>query len=256
MNIFFNFVKHDIKKKISALYFGIFWLLFKPIISIVVMWGVFTYGLKTSPQVDGSSFIVWLSAGLVIWFFFTECLTSVSDALIEYKFLLKQSSFSPQKIILVKLISSSISLIILMILLYIFYFFTQEIHFTYVLTSFYYILCLYALIFSLGLILSSFKLFIKDIGEIISSCFQLFFWLTPIVWNLKLIPKEFQWFVSLNPLTYIIEGMRSSFSSNPIIFYNSFDIKSTLFFWSLIILTLLIGILVFSKLKPHFNEAL
>lgn len=256
MNIFFNFVKHDIKKRISGQHLGFFWLLVKPIISILVMWAVFTYGLKTTYQVEGTSFIVWLSAGLIIWFFFTESLTAVSDSLIEYKFLLKQSAFSPQKIIFSKLISSSVSLVVLVILLFCFYLFTQELYFIYVFTCFYYILCLYALIFSLGLALSSFKLFIKDVGEILSSGFQIFFWLTPIVWNLKLIPNEYIWLVSLNPLVYIIEGIRASFSSDPAIFFNSFNLQSTLFFWFLIIFIFSIGSFVFHKLKPYFNEAL
>lgn len=256
MNIFFNFVKHDIKKRISGTYLGFFWLLFKPIISITVMWWVFTYGLRLPPKIDGASFIVWLSAGLVIWNFFSESLTAVSDSLCEYKFLLKQSAFSPKKIILAKVISSNISLIPLMILLFIFYIFTQETHYFYVLTCFYYIFCLYVLIYSLGLILASLKLFIKDIGEILSSFFQLFFWLTPIVWNIKLIPQNFQWLAFLNPLTYIIEGMRSSFSSDPIAYSNSIDFLSFFNFWCTTLFILLCGITIFSKLKPHFNEVL
>lgn len=254
MKILINFIKHDIKKKVSGSYFGYFWLVFKPIISILIMWWVFTYGFRTPPVSNQGSFIVWLSSGLIIWFFLADSLSAATESLIEYRFLLKQSAFSAYKIIFAKIATSNISLLSLLILLSFLYIYTQEKHSIYVFLSIYYIIALQILIFAMSLIMAPIRLFIKDVSDILNSLLQLFFWLTPVIWNINFINIEYRWMVFINPITYIIEGMRLSFSPNPTQIEWGLFIQGTLYFWCITGILICIGTILFNKLKPHFNE--
>lgn len=61
--------KNDFKKRSAGSYLGIVWSFIQPMTTICVMWFVFSIGFK-SPPIEGVPFILWLSAGMIPWFFF------------------------------------------------------------------------------------------------------------------------------------------------------------------------------------------
>ena len=109
------------------------------------------------------------------------------------------------------------------------------------------------LLVGLTWIFSSLKVFLPDIGEIISVILQLGMWITPIMWNVKMVPENYRWILKINPVFYIVDGFRDTFI-NKIWFWE----KSTWTFYYLIIATVLFifGAIIFKKLRPHFNDVL
>ena len=79
-----NFSKNDFKTKFAGSYLGIVWAFVQPVVTILVYWFVFEIGLKAGRDCQ-YPFIVWLTAGLVPWFFFSEAWNSGTNALIEYR---------------------------------------------------------------------------------------------------------------------------------------------------------------------------
>jgi len=77
------------------------------------------------------------------------------------------------------------------------------------------------------------------------------FYATPIVYSAETIPQEFAWILSLNPMTYIINGYRD-------IFYNQtmIDIVPLLILIVGSILGCIVGYLIFNKLQKGFAEQL
>jgi len=82
---------------------------------------------------------------------------------------------------------------------------------------------------------------------------QFGFWLTPIFWNISMVPQQYQWIIKLNPLFYIIEGYRNS-----MIYHKWFwqDLHTTLYFWVVTGVFFVVGALTFRKLRPHFADVL
>ena len=107
------------------------------------------------------------------------------------------------------------------------------------------------LLLGIGWITSSTQLFIPDVSKLISLLITFGFWLTPIFWDLNKIPAKYQWLVSLNPFAYIVQGYRDSIYLNIWFWEKPYE---TLYFWIITIVSLLIGITIFKKLKPHFAE--
>jgi ABC-type polysaccharide/polyol phosphate export permease len=70
------------------------------------------------------------------------------------------------------------------------------------------ILSLYILILGVSLFLSIMFIRLKDIHNLMQVILQLFFWLTPVYYQLTMLPENLQRIVRLNPLTTILTAVR------------------------------------------------
>jgi ABC-type polysaccharide/polyol phosphate export permease len=91
-----NLAKNDFKTRFAGSYLGVIWAFVQPIVTVVVYWFVFTVGLRQG-RPSGHPFVLWLMAGLVPWFFFSEALNGGTNALIEYNYLVKKG-IDPQRL--------------------------------------------------------------------------------------------------------------------------------------------------------------
>lgn len=62
---------------------------------------------------------------------------------------------------------------------------------------------------SLGLIVAILCTRFRDMGPIITSVMTLLFFITPIIWQIELLPENRQWLAQLNPFTHYLELLRS-----------------------------------------------
>jgi ABC-type polysaccharide/polyol phosphate export permease len=123
----------------------------------------------------------------------------------------------------------------------------------YTLQLIYYLAAMFFLLLGLGWITSSTSIFVQDVSNIVMIITQFGFWLTPIIWNITRIPEKYRWIIKLNPMCYIVNGYRDS-----LIYKIPFWSKpyETIYFWFFTLMVLLIGVVVFRRLKPHFGEVI
>ena len=244
---------NDFKKRYSSSYLGLFWSFVQPLINIGVFWFVFSVGFKAADIDKGVPFILWLICGLIPWYYFSEVLSTGSNVLYEYKYMLKQMVFRPSILPLIKILSGLITHVFFILIIIIISFLYKRSITIYYLQIIYYLMCMIYLLVGLTWIFSSLKVFLPDIGEIISVILQLGMWITPIMWNIKMIPENYRWIIKINPMFYIVDGFRDIFI-NKIWFWQ----KSmwTLQFLTLSTIFFILGAFIFKKLKPHFNDVL
>ncbi len=242
--------KQDLKSRFAGSYLGIIWVFIQPAVTIIILWFIFEIGFKSKP-VDNFPFILWLSCGIIPFFFFQEGLVSATNSVIENKFLLSKVAFRISILPIIKIIAALtihlffIGILFLMFMLYGYY---PDL---YSFQIFYYLFCLVIFLLSVSWITSSTILFFKDIGQVVNILLQFWFWGTPIFWALNIIPKKFHFFLKLNPMYYIISGYRDSLI-NKVAFWQHY--KLTILFWTFSIICLIIGALFFKKLRPHFAD--
>ena len=118
---------------------------------------------------------------------------------------------------------------------------------------FYYMFAEIVLVFSLSLITSSIMVFFRDLNQISSVLLLMSMWGTPIAWSMSTFSEKAQFILKFNPFYYIITGYRDSllngewFWESPIL---------TLYFWIVTFIFLLIGVNVYTRLKPHFADSI
>lgn len=247
--------KNDFKKKFAGSYFGILWAFVSPIISICVYWFIFTVGMRNaSNDVNGYPFVLWLIAGIVPWFLFSDIMTSGTNALLEYAYLVKKIVFNISILPVIKIATALV--IHLILLLFTLLIFAGTGHFPdiYMLQIPYYMLAL--CVFSAACIFatSAVVVFFRDLMQVVNIFLQVFIWMTPIMWQDTVMLQDHRtlaWMIRTNPMYYIVKGYRDAMI-NHVWFWE--DIGMTVYFWAVSILLFLLGSSIFVRLKPHFAD--
>ena len=200
-------------------------------------------------------YVLWLIAGLVPWFFFSEALSSGTNALVEYSYLVKKVVFKISILPIVKVVSAlfvHIFFIVFMLVLYSCYGFLPGL---YTLQIVYYSFAMFVLVIALTYATCAIVVFFKDLSQIINIILQVGVWMTPIMWNIdtmELSPVLLTIF-KLNPMYYIVAGYRDALI-NKVWFWERPEI--TMYFWLLTIVILGLGAVIFKRLKVHFADVL
>ncbi|MDR5588260.1 ABC transporter permease [Clostridium aquiflavi] len=251
--LIWNLSKNDFKTKYAGSYLGITWAFVQPIVTILVYWFVFQFGLKAGSPMENVPFIVWFVSGVIPWFFFQEALLNSTNCMIEYSYLVKKVVFKISILPIVKIISALfvhlVFLGFLFIVAGIYKFYPTQ----YSIQLIYYSFCTFCLTLALSYATSAMIIFFKDLGQLINIFLQVGMWMTPIMWSYTIIPAKLQWIVKLNPMYYIVEGYRDTFINKVWFFERYFQ---TVNFWSVTLLLFVIGAVIFKKLKPHFADVL
>ena len=98
--------KNDFKTRYAGSYFGTFWAFVQPVVTILVYWFVFSVGFRSNTDELGVPFVLYLVAGIVPWFFFSDALSGGTNSLLEYNYLVKKVVFNISVLPVVKIISA------------------------------------------------------------------------------------------------------------------------------------------------------
>ncbi|KJD40235.1 teichoic acid ABC transporter permease [Paenibacillus polymyxa] len=250
--IILELARSDFKDKYLGSYLGTFWAFFQPMLLILIYWFVFQVGLRNEP-IDNYPFILWLLAGLIPWFFFSDSISSATYAVVQNTFLVKKIVFKVNNLPIIKIVSSGIInflFIGIMLLIFLCY---GELNSIYNFFVVYYLFCLVSLVVGLSWFTSSLLPFFKDIGQIVNSILQIGFWVTPIFWSFSILPAKYEFIFKLNPMFYIVQGFRDS-----LIYHKGFWEHPwlLLYFWSVTLALLIGGAFLYKKLVPHFPDVL
>ena len=253
-HLIWKLAKNDFKKRYAGSYLGAVWAMVQPVVTVAMYYVVFDVIMGTgNAMVPDKPYVLFLTAGLVPWFYFSEALNSGTNALLEYNYLVKKVVFKISVLPIIKIIAATfihVFFAVVMLVIAAIYGYYPNI---YTIQLIYYSFCLF--IFVLGLCYSTcaIMVFFKDIGQIISILLQIGMWATPILWDINSMSLTVQMFVKINPLVYIVSGYRSS------IFEKSWfweDFYSTMYFWIVTVVIFGVGALVFKRLKVHFSDVL
>lgn len=250
--LLWSLTKKDLKQRYLGSVLGILWAFIQPAISVLIFWFVFQVGFKSMP-VEGFPFVLWLVCGMFPWFFFTDAWTGATNAIVANAFLVKKVVFRVSLLPIIQICSALIINLFFVGVLFLMFAAYGYLPQLCNLQVFYYLFGLICFVFGLSLITASLMVFLKDAGQMVAMLLQFGFWATPIFWSLDMIPGWMQPVFKLNPVWYIVNGYRESFISHEWFWQHP---KTLLWFWAVTLVTMLAGVVVFRKLRPHFADVL
>lgn len=255
--LIWKLAKNDFKTRYAGSYLGIVWAFVQPVITVLLYWFVFSVALPSrAVAVKGDieiPYILWLIAGIVPWFFFSEALTNGTNALLEYNYLVKKVVFKISILPIIKIISAlfvHVFFILFTLILFACYGYFPDL---YTLQIVYYSVCMFVFVLGLCYVTCSIIIFFRDLGQIISIALQVGIWATPILWNISTLGPKLRVIFKLNPMFYIVDGYRNALIDK-IWFWENF--YSTAYFWILTLCMFALGAIVFKRLKIHFADVL
>lgn len=150
-----------------------------------------------------------LFTGLIAYMFFSECITRAPSLMRENSGYIKKVVFPLGVIPVVAVLSALFSAGVNFCLLLVFYLFFVGVPTWHII--FFPLLFLALAIGTLGIVygLSALGVYLPDLKAVIGPISLAFMFLTPIMYPLSLVPEKMQKVVLLNPLSTIVEGLRS-----------------------------------------------
>jgi len=253
-NVFLTLVYRDFQSKYMSTYLGLPWAFIQPAMYVVVIWFAFSYGLRAGSLDDGTPFVPWLMAGLIPWLFLSSTMFSSCNSLSEYSYLITKTKFNVSFIPLVKIFSGMIIHLILMAFIFLLWLFFFDLRPTiYWIQWIYYLFCIISLLAGISWLVASIHVFVKDIMHLVNIAVTILFWSTPIIWSYSMLSGNYRYIALLNPFFYITEGYRYTFLEQRWFF--EFP-EMNIFFWSVTLGILMLGVFTFQKLKPDFGDVL
>jgi len=253
-HLIWKLARNDFKKRYAGSYLGAVWAMVQPVVTVAMYYVVFDVIMGTgNAMVPDKPYVLFLTAGLVPWFYFNEALNNGTNALLEYNYLVKKVVFKISVLPIIKIIAATfihVFFVLVMLVIAAIYGYYPSI---YMIQLVYYSFCLFVFVLGLCYSTCAIMVFFKDIGQIISILLQIGMWATPILWDVNTLSPTVQMIVKINPLVYIVNGYRTAIFEKTWFWQ---DFYSTMYFWIVTVVVFGIGALVFKRLKVHFSDVL
>lgn len=246
--LFYIFAWRDIKVRYKQTVLGVTWVVFQPLVSMVVF-TVFFGNFIQIPSGD-LPYPLFVLCGLVFWTFFSNTLSFSSSSLITNENIIKKVYFPKIILPLSSVITGSVDLLISLTLLFIvgFYFkFVPSLSALIVIPLGYFISFLTAS--GLGLFFSAVNVKYRDIRYIIPFFIQLLIFLTPVIYPTSVVSSSSKFLFILNPMAAVIESVRGVIAGNPSIDFLSLGVATLI---SLIIF--FFGLAFFNATEKFFAD--
>jgi lipopolysaccharide transport system permease protein len=204
-------IRRDFQAKYQNSLFGVFWSVLSPLALIVVYTVVFSQVMKTKlPGIESSiSYSIYLCAGIITWGLFSEIIQRMQVCFLENANLLKKLMFPRICLPIIVLGNALVNFSIIFGIFIIFLIITKNfpgLLFIALIPPLF-ILLLFAI--GLGVTLGVLNVFFRDVGQFFGIFLQFWFWLTPIVYPISILPAKVQTIISFNPLFPVIASFQS-----------------------------------------------
>jgi lipopolysaccharide transport system permease protein len=198
----------DLKVRYKQTVLGVAWAIMQPLFTMIIF--TLFFGRLAGVPSDGVPYPVFVYAGLIIWTFFSNAVTSSGNSLVGNAQLLSKVYFPrmiiPGSAILAGVVDLAIAFVVLVGLM-IYYGTAPTVKFLLVPV----LLALITLLsFSVGMWLSALNVKYRDIRFALPFVVQLWMFLSPVIYPSSFVPARWRWLLALNPLTGIIDNFRVS----------------------------------------------
>jgi ABC-type polysaccharide/polyol phosphate export permease len=214
--LIWTFALRDLRARFTATSLGLVWALVVPLATVLIYSTVFAviFRAQAPPMGNGDAgiFAVWFFCGLVPWNMFSQSVNAALASIVGMGGMLQKvyiPSFVPVTsavitVVLEKLLEAVVLLATLVLFL--------NVAWTWVLFPVV-ILGVAAFATSVGYVLAVANVHFRDTGQIFAIVLQMWFFLTPVMYPVDLIPEEWRGIplrtiFSLNPMTQFVNITR------------------------------------------------
>jgi lipopolysaccharide transport system permease protein len=206
-DLLLNLTKKELQLKYKNSILGFLWSLLNPLLMLVI----YSIAFKVILKIPIENFAIFVFTGLLPWMFFQGSISQSTNSIINNNNLIQKVYFPreiiPVSVVLANFINFLITLVVLFAAL-IFYKF--EFGSAFFLLPIVFIINFLSTV-GLSLFLSSMTVKYRDISHLVEVIFMAWFYLTPIIYSLDMVPEPFKSIILANPMTSIIELYRTIF---------------------------------------------
>jgi lipopolysaccharide transport system permease protein len=203
----------DVKVRYKQTAIGFLWAVVQPTIKMLVFSLVF--GGLARIDSDGFPYPVFVFAGLLPWEFFAGAVSRSGESVVGSANLIRKVYFSrvivPVASVGACLVDFAVSFSILAVLMIVYG--------TVPTPNLFMVVPLAALVITaalgVGMLLSALNVAYRDFRYVLPFLIQIWMFLTPVIYPVKIIPEAWRWVAYANPMVGIVGGYRSAILGTP-----------------------------------------
>ena len=207
--LFHQFVRQEFSSQFAGSLGGFLWLFVTPIVNIMIYSFVFSVVFRAPvPEEFGDvPFVVFLMIGYLPWFAFADAMGKASGMLIEKAPLITKVMFPVQ---LIPMVGTLVPYLVHGIAFFVFLVYLAFGGFFDPMWLWLPVALGLQFLFTMGMvaILSAFCVFLRDIQQIVALLLTAWFFLTPIIYPLSMLPDSVQPWMMLNPMHSFVQFYR------------------------------------------------
>lgn len=249
----YSSVRREFQSRYQSSLLGPVWVFIQPISLILIYTIVFSTLMKAKLPGNSShaAYSIFLCSGIIFWNLLSEIIIKSVNVFVSNSNVLKKLNFPKICLPAIIIISSSINFIILFCVFVFVMLVTDSLHALSILYIIPLIVLLIIFAISLGMILGIVNVFFRDVSQFVLVFMQFWFWLTPIVYPLNILPHWAKVIVELNPATGIVLGSQQIFVTGTFP-----DIRILIPVFSASILFSIIAFVIFKKRSSDMVDEL
>jgi lipopolysaccharide transport system permease protein len=213
LRLLIEFTKRDFTERYSGSILGVGWSFISPLVNIMIYTLIFSKIMSARmPGVEGEySYSIYLVSGLIPWLAFANTVSRSSTVYLDKKHIISKVNLSLFRLPMFIVISETITFLITMaIFLGFLLVIDYQLSLAMLILPFIYVVQqIFA--FALGFIIAQLTVFIRDLKEFTAILMQIWFWFTPIVYVVAIVPGSLSQLMVYNPVYSFIKIWQSVF---------------------------------------------
>jgi lipopolysaccharide transport system permease protein len=209
-----SFILGNIKREFQSKYrnslLGAAWTIINPLSMIFVYTIIFSQLMRARlPGVDNAfAYSIYLCAGTLTWGLFAEIVGRGQSTFLENANLLKKLNFPRLCLPVVVVANAVLNFVIIFGLFTLFLIFSGSFPGLPYLAIFPLLGILVVFAIGLGITLGVLNVFFRDVGQFFAIFISFWFWLTPIVYPVNILPEKLQFYMSFNPMAQLVKAFQ------------------------------------------------
>ena len=197
----------DISVRYKQSVIGILWAVIRPLLTMVVFTVIFGSVAKL-PSEGTAPYPIMVYAGMLPWFLFATILGDASSSLVQNANMIRKVFYpriiSPVASSLVAVVDFAISFVIFCVLMVVFQFAPDW------KIVFLPLFVVFAVLTALGpaLLFAALNVSYRDFRFIVPFVVQFGLYVSPVGFSTEVVPEEWMWLYSINPVVSVIDGFR------------------------------------------------
>ena len=244
----YNLVHRELRGKYKGSVLGFAWTFVNPLLQLGVYTVVFSHILKSGVE----DYYLFLFVTLIPWIFFSVSISAGAGCIRAQGNMVKKIYFPREVIPISFVVSQFVSMLLSFLVVFVVLLISGK-GFNFEAFLYLPLIMIIELLIAIGLtmIISGLAVYFRDIEHFINIIVLLWQFLTPVMYDLSIVPDNLISIYQLNPMTPIIVAYRD------ILYYKQIPQVNTLVSASLFaIILFVLGFIIFGKLKEHFAEEL
>lgn len=200
-------VWRDVKGRYKQALLGFTWAILTPAFQALIFWLVF--GALFRIPTGKVPYLPLVFSGFIFWNFFSQSVSSATLSITGNSNLVTKVTFPKEILIFSSIlgrIPDLIASLIVLIAVLAFYHINLSIHILWVIPI---LIIEMIMALAVGMFLASINVYFRDITAVVPILLMAWLFLTPVIYPLESIPVQYQLYAKLNPMTGILEGLRS-----------------------------------------------